>query len=95
MLGACSNEVTYEPKDISIRENTKSKALDEEPSINGIYEVDHDTGLYENPEDKNPFEQIDKGSSVRVLEEAEGAFVRIDYFGNMGYIKVNTLKEIQ
>jgi hypothetical protein len=86
--------VTYNPQHIEIKENKKSKYIDEEVQINGLYETIEDAKMYSKADDSTAFDSLDKGSIVTILEEAEKGFVRVDYNGNQAYVKVSLLKGI-
>ena len=59
-----------------------------------MYEVSEDTNLYSDNDGKEAFDKLEKGSVVTILEEAEDDFVRIDYNGNEGYVRVSLLRDI-
>ncbi|WP_297280969.1 SH3 domain-containing protein [uncultured Anaerococcus sp.] len=59
-----------------------------------MYEVSEDTNLYSDMDGKDAFDKLDKGSVVTILEEAETDFIRVDYNGNEGYVRVSLLKDI-
>lgn len=94
ILVSCQNPESYRAKDIEIKENIKREAINEDPQINGMYEVTEDTNLYSDLNGKEAFDTLDKGSIVTILEEEEDGFIRVDYNGNEGYVKVSLLKGI-
>lgn len=51
------------------------------------------TGIFSNPDDEEPFDYLEEGSIVKILAEAEEEYVRVDYFGNIAYIKTSNLVE--
>ncbi len=88
--------MTYEPVDITIAENNKKREIDtNDPlQINGYYELSADTEIYDSPDAQSAFDTLEKGSTVKVLGEREGDFIRVDYFGNQGYVRLENLNEI-
>lgn len=79
-------------KKVEIRENNKLPAVKSGPQINGMYELAVDTDIYAAPNDENSYDRIERGSVVKVLTEEEDGFVRVDYFGNIGYVEAKNLR---
>lgn len=91
-LTGCKNQNLPAPITVPVKSYEK-KESPAELQINGTYELSVDAEIYADPADNDPFEILEKGSSVKILDEAENGFVRIDYFGNQGYIPTKYLKE--
>ena len=96
LLTSCqAKEQAYEPKSIEIRENKKIKTEKiKEVQIDGLYELSKDSPMYESSQAIKPYDELLKGSVVRVLSLAEEGLVRVDYNGNIGYVSTKNLIEI-
>lgn len=95
ILSSCSkSSESYQAQDIEIRENTKQTKENDQLQINGLYEVEEDTYMYEFPEKSSKYDKLEKSSIVEVLREVEDDFVWVNYNGNEGYVEVDLLKEI-
>lgn len=66
----------------------------ETPQINGLYELVEDSPIYTEAKESDAIEILEKGTVVKILDEAEAGFVRIEFFGSSAYIETLKLKEI-
>ena len=80
--------------EIEITENKKMPEAPETPQINGIYELREDSPVYPEAKESDAIEILEEGSVVKILDEANDGFVRIEFFGSSAYIKTSKLKEI-
>ena len=55
--------------------------------------IKEDTSLYENPDEKDPVDKLEKGSVVRVIDTSDDDFILINYFGNTGYVRRDLLED--
>lgn len=84
-------------EEILVLENkNESKDIVEKSSprqfqIDGLYLVNKDTLMYDRPNSKKIWDRIKKGSSVKILENEKDGFVKVDYFGNSAYMKIEDL----
>ncbi|MCI7238256.1 MAG: hypothetical protein MR512_01305 [Anaerococcus sp.] len=92
-LTSCGEEVAYQKQDIELREGEPSY-VKEAYALGLPYELIEDSELYEDEEAKRSFEKLAKGSLVKILGEAEGDLILVDYNGLRGYVDKTRLKEI-
>jgi len=55
--------------------------------------IKEDTSLYENPDDKDQVDKLEKGSVVRAIDTSDDDFILINYYGNMGYVRRDLLED--
>lgn len=53
-----------------------------------------DSPIYADPDEKEAFDILERGSIVKILMESEDGFVRVDFNGDSFYIKTSALREI-
>lgn len=53
--------------------------------------VKKDSFMYEDTDSLKVWDKIKKDSSVKILEEAQDGFVKVDYFGNTAFMKIEDL----
>ncbi|MSS78698.1 hypothetical protein FYJ26_09940 [Anaerococcus sp. WCA-380-WT-2B] len=92
LLSSCSDKKEV----LVLKENEQkkeylSKNSQKEFQIDGLYLVNKDTFMYDRKDEKSVWDKIKKGSSVKVLSEAEDGFIRVDYFGNEAFMKTEDL----
>ncbi|WP_262123060.1 SH3 domain-containing protein [Anaerococcus sp. Marseille-Q5996] len=93
-LTACKNDDNYKDHDIKIYENKKQGQKDDSPQIGGLYEVSQKTDIYADMDEKSAYDKLDAGSVVKIVNESEDGFVRVEFNGDSLYIKTKYLKEI-
>ncbi|MDO4594595.1 MAG: SH3 domain-containing protein [Tissierellia bacterium] len=93
-LTSCSKTDEYQSKNIEIQEDYSSShnKINEGVQIDGLYELNEDTNLYDKPsEDSHVSDQIKKGSIVKVIL-IDGDFSYVEYFHMRGYVLSKYLK---
>lgn len=78
-------------KNDQIKNDYVSKKPGKEFQIYGLYLVNKDTFMYDRRDEKSVWDKIKKGSSVKVLDQAQDGFIRVDYFGNEAFMKIEDL----
>ena len=79
-------EITHN-KIIQSNKNKKQKEF----QIDGLYLVKRDCFMYDKIDPLRKWDEIKKGSSVKILSNEKDDFVRVDYFGNQAYMKKEDL----
>ena len=74
-------------KIIQSNKNKKQKEF----QIDGLYLVKRDCFMYDKIDPLRKWDEIKKGSSVKILSNEKDDFVRVDYFGNQAYMKKEDL----
>lgn len=52
------------------------------------------TDIYADMDEKSAYDKLDAGSVVKIVNESEDGFVRVEFNGDSLYIKTKYLKEI-
>lgn len=52
------------------------------------------TDIYADMDEKSVYDKLDAGSVVKIVNESEDGFVRVEFNGDSLYIKTKYLKEI-
>ena len=69
-----------------------SVEVKKELQINGKYLTSRKTDLYDISDKKTVIDTIEENTPLTIKNEQEGAFVMVDYFGLMAYVKTEDLK---
>lgn len=93
-LTGCKEKTNHhyplEIKDNEISQSNKNERQ-KEFQIDGLYEVKRDCFMYDKIDPLRKWDEIKKGSSVKILSNEKDNFVRVDYFGNQAYMKKEDL----
>ena len=93
-MSSCSGKVDYQKKDIKIRPRVYSNNSDSSLYINQSYITNDDCYMYETKSLDKPFDRLDKGSVVTIMDDEDDNFILINFNNNIGYVKREVLKEI-
>lgn len=84
--------MAYQKQDIQIRPRS-DKQVNFEISPELSYRVKKDTGLYQSPKDLKAFDELEKGSVVKVIETSDDKYALVDYNGSIGYVLKEVLED--